>query len=103
MNTTLLCFGTRPEWLKIKPLLKKISNYKLLFTGQHEDLLKNINVDFKIKINKSSNRLDQLISDCLLQFPQGGFDSVLVQGDTASAFAKVKKYIILKLVLEVII
>ena len=87
MNTTLLCFGTRPEWLKIKPLLKKISNYKLLFTGQHEDLLKNINVDFKIKINESSNRLDQLISDCLLQFPQSGFDSVLVQGDTASAFA----------------
>ena len=31
--------------------------------------------------------MDQLISDCLLQFPKGEFDSVLVQGDTASAFA----------------
>ena len=28
-----------------------------------------------------------MVSDCLLQFPQGDFDSVLVQGDTASAFA----------------
>ena len=87
MNNILICFGTRPEWLKVKPLIKELSNYKLLFTGQHEDLLKNIEVDFKIKINESSNRLDQLISDCLTQFPDGDFDSVFVQGDTASAFA----------------
>jgi len=83
----LLCFGTRPEWLKIKPLIKSLNNYQLLFTGQHPDLLKNIKVDYKITIRGNSNRLDQLISDCLLQFPEGNFDSVLVQGDTASAFA----------------
>ena len=43
----LLCFGTRPEWLKIKPLIKLMdrSEYKLLFTGQHIDLLKNVEVD----------------------------------------------------------
>ena len=87
MDKVLLCFGTRPEWLKIKPLIKELSNYKLLFTGQHEDLLKDIEVDFRIKINESNNRLDQLISDCLSQFPEDDFDSVLVQGDTASAFA----------------
>ena len=87
MNKILLCFGTRPEWLKIKPLIKELRDYKLLFTGQHEDLLKDVKVDFRIKINESNNRLDQLISDCLLQFPEGDFDSVLVQGDTASAFA----------------
>lgn len=85
----LFCFGTRPEWLKIKPLIKIMdkSKYKLLFTGQHSDLLKNIKVDYQITINNSDNRLDQLISDCLLQFPKGDFTSVLVQGDTASAFA----------------
>jgi UDP-N-acetylglucosamine 2-epimerase (non-hydrolysing) len=83
----LLCFGTRPEWLKIKPLIKELKGYKLLFTGQHPDLLKNIEVDYKITIGNSDNRLDRLISDCLLQFPDGDFDSVLVQGDTASAFA----------------
>ena len=83
----LLCFGTRPEWLKIKPLIEVLDNYQLLFTGQHPDLLKDIEVDYKITIKDNPNRLDQLISDCLLQFPEGDFDSVLVQGDTASAFA----------------
>jgi UDP-N-acetylglucosamine 2-epimerase (non-hydrolysing) len=83
----LLCFGTRPEWLKIKPLIKVLDDYQLLFTGQHPDLLREIKVDYRIEINDSINRLDQLISDCLLQFPEGDFDSVLVQGDTASAFA----------------
>ena len=83
----LICFGTRPEWLKVKPLLKILDDYHLLFTGQHFDLLKDIPTDYKIKINKNKNRLDQLVSDCLLQFPDGDFDSVLIQGDTASAFA----------------
>jgi len=84
----LICFGTRPEWLKVKPLIKLMNRdeYKLLFTGQHEDLLKTIEVDYKIKINNSDNRLDSIISDCMLQFPNGNFDGILVQGDTGSAF-----------------
>ena len=82
----LICFGTRPEWLKVKPLLKEIDNYKLLFTGQHPDLLKDIKVDYRIEIGDKTNRLDQIISDCLMQFPEGDFD-VLVHGDTVSAFA----------------
>lgn len=85
----LLCFGTRPEWLKIKPLTRVLDNYELLFTGQHTDLLKYIDADYEININESNSdkRLDQIISDCLLQFPEGDFDSILVQGDTVSAFA----------------
>lgn len=85
----LICFGTRPEWLKVKPLIRLMSReeYKLLFTGQHPDLLKDVEVDYQIKIKENKNRLDQLISDCLLQFPEGDFTSVLVQGDTVSAFA----------------
>ena len=84
----LLCFGTRPEWLKIKPLVKLMdrSEYKLLFTGQHTDLLKDVEVDYKITISDNSNRLDSIISDCMLQFPNGDFRGVLVQGDTGSAF-----------------
>ena len=84
----LLCFGTRPEWLKIKPLIKIMdrSEYKLLFTGQHTDLLKDVEVDYKITISENSNRLDSIISDCMLQFPNGDFKGVLVQGDTGSAF-----------------
>lgn len=89
MNSKILiCFGTRPEWLKVKPLVKILdkSQYSLLFTGQHIDLLKDIKVDFKILMSQSNNRLDQIISDCMLQFPKGDFNSVLVQGDTGSAF-----------------
>jgi len=84
----LLCFGTRPEWLKIKPLIKLMrgDDYELLFTGQHPDLLKNIKVDYRINISPSNNRLDSIISDCMIQFPIGNFDAVLVQGDTGSAF-----------------
>ena len=87
-NKILICFGTRPEWLKVKSLVELLdkSQYNLLFTGQHPDLLKNIDVDFKINMSQSSNRLDQIISDCMLQFPIGDFNSVLVQGDTGSAF-----------------
>jgi UDP-N-acetylglucosamine 2-epimerase (non-hydrolysing) len=88
----LICFGTRPEWLKIKPLIKVLDTYQLLFTGQHHDLLpqllyNNIKIDHKIIISDCHNRLDQIISDCLCQFPDSDFNSVLVQGDTASAFA----------------
>ena len=85
----LFCFGTRPEWLKIKPMLANLSRdeYKLLFTGQHPDLLRSVQVDYRIQINDSKNRLDQLVADCLTQFPDGDFNSVMVQGDTASAFA----------------
>ena len=89
VNKILLCFGTRPEWLKIKPLVKLLdkSQYQLLFTGQHIDLLRDINVDYSINIPPHANRLDAVISACMMQFPEGDFDSVLVQGDTASAFA----------------
>ena len=85
----LFCFGTRPEWLKIKPLIKILdkNRYKLLFTGQHKDLLKHIKPDYEITIEQGQSRLDSVISSCMLQFPKGDFDSVLVQGDTASAFA----------------
>jgi UDP-N-acetylglucosamine 2-epimerase (non-hydrolysing) len=84
----LLCFGTRPEWLKIKPLIKLMDRgeYKLLFTGQHTDLLKDVEVDYQINMSTTTNRLDSIISDCMLQFPNGNFRGVLVQGDTGSAF-----------------
>ena len=84
----LICFGTRPEWLKIKPLIKIMdrAEYKLFFTGQHEDLLKEVDVDYKATIPTSNNRLDDVVSGCL-NLPEGDFKGVLVQGDTASAFA----------------
>lgn len=83
----LFCFGTRPEWLKIKPLISLLdkSEYDLFFTGQHEDLLSNINFDFKITILDKNNRLDDIITNCMINFPNKYYDFVLVQGDTGSA------------------
>lgn len=92
MNThpLLICFGTRPEWLKVKPLIDIMdrSEYKLLFTGQHTDLLKNVEVDYSVNISpKIENRLDAIMVECMLQFPTDKFSGVIVQGDTASSFA----------------
>jgi UDP-N-acetylglucosamine 2-epimerase (non-hydrolysing) len=87
----LVCFGTRPEWLKVKPLIDIMdrSEYKLLFTGQHEDLLADIRVDFRVNIEESfrHTRLDSIMIACMEYFPNYKFSGVLVQGDTASAFA----------------
>jgi len=89
MKKLLFCFGTRPEWLKIKSLIDIMpqEKYSILFTGQHADLIKNIDVDHKIEIRQRKNRLDSIISSCLSQFPEGDFSGVVVQGDTASAYA----------------
>jgi UDP-N-acetylglucosamine 2-epimerase (non-hydrolysing) len=88
MKKLLICFGTRPEWLKILPIVRTLprEKYLLLFTGQHEDLIENLEVDHRIHIGEADNRLDSIISSCMVQFPQGDFFGVLVQGDTASAF-----------------
>lgn len=83
----LLCLGTRPEWLKIKPLMGKLNkeNYDLFFTGQHPDLLKDINFDYKVDVINYKNRLDDIITSCMVNFPTKNYDYVLVQGDTGSA------------------
>jgi UDP-N-acetylglucosamine 2-epimerase (non-hydrolysing) len=83
----LICFGTRPEWLKIKPLLTVFNkkNYDLLFTGQHQDLLKDIDFDYEINIFSKNNRLDDILISCMSNFPKQKYDYVLVQGDTGSA------------------
>jgi UDP-N-acetylglucosamine 2-epimerase (non-hydrolysing) len=92
----LIAFGTRPEWIKIKPVLDKINGiipFKLVFTGQHLDLinaesLKSYTVEH-ILIEDISNRLDD-IAISILQHGNAIYDGVkyvMVQGDTTSAFA----------------
>jgi len=85
MKKILICFGTRPEWIKVKPLVDVLPNAKLLFTGQHLDLLSSISTDYSINIKENTNRLDQVLSDCMLGFPNEDFDYVVVHGDTVSA------------------
>jgi UDP-N-acetylglucosamine 2-epimerase len=84
----LFSFGTRPEYLKIKPILKLFDEkeipYKTLFTGQHIDLLKNVEFDQHIKIKEHGNRLDSIIESILNHVIWTDIDHVLVQGDTSS-------------------
>lgn len=88
----LVSFGTRPEWIKISPILNAfIANdipHKVLFTGQHEDLIKNVQNCRTLKINSDGNRLDSIICSILNKEQIfEGISSVLVQGDTTSSFA----------------
>lgn len=89
-KTILVCVGTRPEWLKVKPVIdalqKSGSIHKLLLTRQHTDLLDLPRADYELQIPDGRNRLDEIIGFCSAGFPDEGYDGVLVQGDTASAF-----------------
>lgn len=88
-----IAFGTRPEWLKIKPLIEQFKKnkikHKIIFTGQHDSLIEDgFYFDYKVKIAKGSNRLDSIFCSVLnVEEMFNETDSVIVQGDTASAFA----------------
>ena len=51
----LVVYGTRPEFIKIKPLLDELRKnnilFKTLFTGQHKDIVSK-EADFKISIDE---------------------------------------------------
>lgn len=92
----LISFGTRPEWIKIKPVVDAIDGripFKLLFTGQHTSLIDSSIEDYdcetiEIQNDANDNRLDSIVCSILKQFPeQDGCSAVMVQGDTTSAFA----------------
>jgi len=87
----LICYGTRPEFVKIQPLINALKGnvpYKLLFTGQHADIA-NFQYDYKLNIKPLKNRLDSIFSSCLDLDESifSGIESVMVMGDTASAAA----------------
>jgi UDP-N-acetylglucosamine 2-epimerase (non-hydrolysing) len=88
MSHILVCFGTRPEYIKIKSIIENLPNIKTCFTGQHKDLLKNVKVDFELEMddNLSINRLNNIMTNIFKH--SHIFDNieyVLVQGDTTTA------------------
>lgn len=92
----LLAFGTRPELIKFQPIIDILKKYnikfKILFTGQHVDLINDNFYDYKINIIDGENRLDSIISSTMNIFSKlKAFDDnithVIVQGDTTSALA----------------
>jgi UDP-N-acetylglucosamine 2-epimerase (non-hydrolysing) len=86
----LLTYGTRPEYIKIKPLVDELRgkiSFKVLFTGQHQDIAPK-DADYHLKINEEGHRLDSIISSMLNQnHVWEGITHVLIQGDTTSALA----------------
>jgi UDP-N-acetylglucosamine 2-epimerase (non-hydrolysing) len=87
----LICYGTRPEWIKVKPVINELRGKipcKVLFTGQHEHI-GNFYHDYSLKVENRANRLDSIIA-AVSKIDNKVFDGieyVLVQGDTASTFA----------------
>lgn len=86
----LLTYGTRPEYIKIKPIISEFkrlgTQYKVLFTGQHKDIA-NGEYDHKLEMKDlGSNRLDSVIGNLMNLSDEifNGITHVLVQGDTTS-------------------
>ena len=98
----LVSFGTRPEGIKMAPLIKEIqlnSDDMELFicsTGQHKEMLKQVIDFFEIKPDIELNLMtyDQtlgMLSSKIIESTENVFneikpDIVLVQGDTTTAF-----------------
>ena len=91
MPKTLISFGTRPEFIKLQPLMKKMDGviaYETLFTGQHVDLVDYNSADQHISMSpKNNNRLDSIVACIMENIDFLNISSVIVQGDTTSAFA----------------
>ncbi len=99
----LIIFGTRPEAIKIAPLIKEFSNYKDSFetkvcvTGQHRKMLDqvlevfNIIPNYDLNIMKDNQDLSEVTARILLGLKEVFNDFkpnlVIVHGDTSTTFA----------------
>mgnify|MGYP005812532845 CR=1 FL=1 len=97
----LVSYGTRPEIIKLFPIIKELQKrnieFKTLFTGQHLNLIKQFShlvpvPDFYIKDSfKKEQSLTSLTSSLIREvgkiLNKNMFDCVVVQGDTQSTFS----------------
>lgn len=102
MKKILLVFGTRPEAIKMAPLVKEFQkfntefNTKVCVTGQHRQMLDqvleifDIQPDYDLNIMKTGQDLFDVTSNILLGlkkvFDDFNPDLVLVHGDTTTSF-----------------
>ena len=100
MIKILFVYGTRPEAVKMAPLIKEFKMYphifdiKICLTGQHRQMLDQINLFFRINADYDLNLMSQnqtlfdITARCLIGlkdvFEQINPDLVFVQGDTTS-------------------
>ena len=103
MKTVLLVFGTRPEAIKMCPLVKEFKKYptefdtKVCVTGQHREMLDqvlnifDVHPDFDLNIMKQGQDLYDITARVLVGMrdilKQVQPDVVLVHGDTTTSTA----------------
>jgi UDP-N-acetylglucosamine 2-epimerase (non-hydrolysing) len=100
----VIVFGTRPEAIKLIPLIKLFKNNKnflciTINTGQHRKMIKQIleplnmsdSIDIELNIMKNNQSLPELTSKIMLELNKIYLlvnpKAVIVQGDTTSSFA----------------
>ena len=98
----LFIFGTRPEAIKLAPLIIELKNrksfqVKVCTTGQHKELLDqvldffSIISDYKLELMKKDQTLSgltaKLISELNNIVQENSSDLIIVQGDTTTAYA----------------
>lgn len=98
----MFIFGTRPEFIKVFPIIKKVEESATLHpilvnTGQHREMLDNlltefaIKPDYDLKIMEKSNGLTDILTNSLqginpiIEKEQP--DLILVHGDTSATLA----------------
>ena len=109
MKKIMLVFGTRPEAIKLFPVILEINKSRFLEafvinTGQHRDLVQpvfdmaGITPDVDLHTGDSPNTLNQLVAkvleraDSIIEAESAGNDTfptaaVIVHGDTTTAMA----------------
>lgn len=101
MTKFLFCFGTRPEAIKMAPVVKEVraQGHKAIIclTGQHKDMIKpfmkffDLDADFDLDIMKPNQSLSLITASILSKMEEvislSKPDVVMVQGDTTSTFA----------------
>ena len=98
----LSVFGTRPEAIKMCPVIKELNNRRniesvVCLTGQHEEMLEqvmkvfNMTAKYNLHVMKKNQTLSMITTHILTQIDQvyenEKPDMVLVHGDTSSSFA----------------
>lgn len=103
MKKILFLFGTRPEAIKMAPLIKTFQNDSLFsvkvgITAQHREMLDQvlsffeITVDYDLNIMKPNQTLHELTANLISRITdeillKETFDYVFVQGDTTTVLA----------------
>ncbi|OGS20813.1 MAG: UDP-N-acetylglucosamine 2-epimerase [Elusimicrobia bacterium RIFOXYA2_FULL_40_6] len=103
MKKIFFVFGTRPEAIKMAPVIKELKTHKKDFivkvcvSAQHRQMLDqvleifDIKPDYDLNLMKKGQSLEHITSKCLLGFSEifkkDRPDLVLVHGDTTTSFA----------------